>query len=85
MPPTCCTSWKQDYAKKEEQHLVEKLRLRDQLNIMNHPLSSISFNHYQIEGLPQEWATFKEVHRSRLSELSEVTLIPAIQTHNEEW
>ena len=68
-----------------EQYLAEKLRLREGLFTMNHPLSTISFNHYLLEGLPQEWATFKEVHISRLSEISETTLIPAIQTHDDEW
>ena len=35
-----------------EQYLAEKLRLREGLFTMNHPLSTISFNHYLLEGLP---------------------------------
>jgi hypothetical protein len=62
-----------------EAYIVEKLELRDQLFAISPPVTTMSFNAYLINGIPEEWETFKTTMRGQIRSLSESDLIAYIK------
>jgi len=62
-----------------EAYIVEKLELRDQLFAISQPITAMSFNAYLINGIPEEWETFKTTMRGQIRSLSESDLIAYIK------
>ena len=58
---------------------MEKLELRDQLFAINQPITTMNFNTYLINGIPEEWETFKTAMRGQLRSLSESDFIAYIK------
>jgi len=54
-----------------DEYIAEKLRLRDQLYAVNYPVTKISFNDFLVQGLPEEWETFKTTMRGVIRSLTE--------------
>ena len=62
-----------------EAYLAQKLRLRDQLYAINYPVTRISFNDFLVQGLPDEWETFKTIMRGQIRHISEEHMIAYIR------
>ena len=60
-------------------YIAEKLRLRDKLYAVNYPVTRVSFNDYLVQGLPEEWHSFKTGLRSQIRTITEETMMAYIR------
>ena len=47
-------------------YITEKLRLRNKLYAIKYPVTRVNFNDYLVQGLPEEWHSFKISLRSHI-------------------
>ena len=64
---------------KAEAYTTQKLRIRDELYNLNYPLPMQSFNEYLIQGLPEEWESFRSSLRRQTRTLKEGLMINYIR------
>ena len=60
---------------KGDAYIAEKLRLREKLYAINYKVTRVSFNDYLVQGLPEEWHSFKTGLRSQIQTITEETMI----------
>ena len=62
-----------------EAYIAEKLRLRDCLFAIQHPIANVTFNSFLLEGVPDDWYVFKTSMRTQLRTILEEDLIGCIR------
>ena len=66
-----------------DEYISEKLRLRDLLFAANYPVTRISFNDFLVQGLPEEWDTFRTTMRTLVRSLTEDEMIANIRNEDD--
>ena len=64
---------------KADAYVAQKLWLRDQLFVVNYPVTRMSFNDFLVHGLPEHWETFETTMRDQIRHLTEEQMIVYIQ------
>ena len=64
---------------KADEYIAQKMKLRDRLFAVNYPVTRISFNDYLVQGLPEEWETFKITMRGVSRKYTENEMIATIR------
>ena len=67
---------------KANDYIAEKMKLRNRLFAVNYPTTRITFNDYLVQGLSEEWETFKITMRELSRTKTEEQIIATIRDEN---